>query len=87
MRVKPKIYHYKTLLNLVNRLRDDLNNLDFVLLFAYNGTGKTRISMAFKDVGKNEGEIILILFILTLLLKTYFIGITTYRTMQNVYLK
>jgi hypothetical protein len=56
MRVKPKIYHYKTLLNLVNRLRDDLNNLDFVLLFAYNGTGKTRISMAFKDVGKKRGR-------------------------------
>lgn len=56
MSVKPKIYRYKTLPNLVNRLRDDLNNLDFVLLFAYNGTGKTRISMAFKDVGKKRGK-------------------------------
>ncbi len=37
---------------LINRLRDDLNNKDFVLLFAYNGTGKTRISMAFKERGK-----------------------------------
>lgn len=26
-----------------------------ILLFAYNGTGKTRLSMAFKDVGKKEG--------------------------------
>jgi len=42
---------------LVQRLRDDLNSKDFVLLFAYNGTGKTRLSMAFKDAGKrNEGE-------------------------------
>jgi len=28
----------------------------YLLLFAYNGTGKTRLSMAFKESGKNEGE-------------------------------
>jgi hypothetical protein len=28
----------------------------FVLLYAYNGTGKTRLSMAFKDAGKNNDE-------------------------------
>jgi hypothetical protein len=39
---------------LVQRLRDDLNNKDIVLLYAYNGTGKTRLSMAFKDAGKKE---------------------------------
>ena len=27
----------------------------FILLYAYNGTGKTRLSMAFKDVGKRGG--------------------------------
>ncbi len=42
---KPKIHTYKTLPNLITRLRDDLNNQDFVLLYAYNGTGKTRMSM------------------------------------------
>lgn len=47
-----KIYEYKTLPNLVTRLRDDLNNSDFVLLYAYNGTGKTRLSMDFKEKGK-----------------------------------
>lgn len=52
MSSQPKIYNYKTLPRLVTRLRDDLNNSDFVLLYAYNGTGKTRISMAFKDKGK-----------------------------------
>ena len=41
---------------LVQRLRDDLNSQDFVLLFAYNGTGKTRLSMAFKDAGKKKGN-------------------------------
>jgi wobble nucleotide-excising tRNase len=41
--------------NLVTRLRDDLNSQDFVLLYAYNGTGKTRLSMAFKDAGKRNG--------------------------------
>lgn len=39
---------------LVQRLRDDLNSQDYVLLYAYNGTGKTRLSMAFKDVGKKK---------------------------------
>jgi hypothetical protein len=39
---------------LVQRLRDDLNSQDFVLLYAYNGTGKTRLSMAFKDDCKKK---------------------------------
>jgi wobble nucleotide-excising tRNase len=39
---------------LVQRLRSDLKDKDFVLLYAYNGTGKTRLSMAFKDAGKKE---------------------------------
>lgn len=52
-----KIWTYKGLRGLTNRLRDDLANggNDFLLLFAYNGTGKTRLSMAFKDKGK-RGE-------------------------------
>jgi len=28
-----------------------------ILLYAYNGTGKTRLSMAFKDAGKKDVEI------------------------------
>ena len=51
-----KALHYKTLTRLVARLRDDFKSggNDFVLLFAYNGTGKTRLSMAFKDAGKKK---------------------------------
>lgn len=49
---KPKIYKYKTHRNLVARLRDDLSVKDFLLLYAYNGTGKTRLSMEFKERGK-----------------------------------
>jgi len=49
-----KIYTYRTLSRLINRLRDDLNDKDFVLLYAYNGTGKTRISMEFKERGKRQ---------------------------------
>jgi hypothetical protein len=52
---KPKIHTYKTMNRLVQRLRDDLNSQDFVLLYAYNGTGKTRLSMAFKEAGKKNG--------------------------------
>ncbi len=37
---------------MVDKLRDDLNTADFVLLFAFNGVGKTRTSVAFKNRGK-----------------------------------
>jgi hypothetical protein len=53
---KPRTHTYKSMNRLVQRLRDDLNSQDFVLLFAYNGTGKTRLSMAFKDAGKKNGD-------------------------------
>lgn len=51
---QPKVYRYKTMRPLVSRLRDDFKSAgnDFIILFAYNGTGKTRLSMAFKDAGK-----------------------------------
>ena len=49
-----KIYTYKTLSDLATRLRDDLNNFLFVLIYAYNGTGKTRLSVEFKNKGKKK---------------------------------
>jgi hypothetical protein len=56
MSEKPKIHRFTDMRKLVARLRDDLSggNQDFVLLYAYNGTGKTRLSMAFKDAGKKR---------------------------------
>lgn len=45
---------YQSLAKLVTRLRDDLNDADLVLLYAYNRTGKTRLSMEFKDAGKRK---------------------------------
>lgn len=55
---KPKIHRYTDMRKLVARLRDDLGNgnQDFVLLYAYNGTGKTRLSMEFKDAGKRKNK-------------------------------
>jgi hypothetical protein len=50
----PKIFTYTSLDKLAERFRSDLHDLDFVLVFAYNGTGKTRLSMAFKDAGKKK---------------------------------
>lgn len=35
-------------------LRAILEEKKYILLFAYNGTGKTRLSMAFKDQGKTD---------------------------------
>ncbi|MFX1684912.1 AAA family ATPase [Paraburkholderia sp. A2RI-6] len=37
---------------LAEQLRQELEVKKTVLLYAYNGTGKTRLSMAFKDIGK-----------------------------------
>ncbi|MFO6224494.1 anticodon nuclease, partial [Pseudomonas aeruginosa] len=36
---------------LAAHLRSELENKKTILLYAYNGTGKTRLSMAFKDMG------------------------------------
>ena len=56
MSEKAKIHRFTNMRRLVARLRDDLNggSQDFVLLYAYNGTGKTRLSMEFKDAGKRK---------------------------------
>ena len=59
MRNRPKIYEYKILNNVVTRLRDDLSQelgSKIVLLYAFNRTGKTRLSMAFKDKAKKRGN-------------------------------
>lgn len=39
---------------LAAHLRGELENKKAILLYAYNGTGKTRLSMTFKDVGKQD---------------------------------
>lgn len=36
-------------------LRERLEDSNYLLLFAYNGAGKTRLSMAFKEAGKATG--------------------------------
>ncbi|WP_346350893.1 AAA family ATPase [Oceanimonas sp. AH20CE76] len=46
---------------IATHLRERLEQKKYILLFAYNGTGKTRLSMAFKEQGKqpadaNDGE-------------------------------
>ena len=56
MNSTPKIRQYKNLTTLARRLRDDVKAFDCVLLYAYNRTGKTRLSMEFKDQGKRKGN-------------------------------
>jgi len=41
---------------LATHLRQELENKKFILLYAYNGTGKTRLSTAFKDQGKTLSD-------------------------------
>lgn len=50
------IHAFPSLDRLALRLRDDFHSggHDFVLIYAYNGTGKTRVSMAFKEDGKRR---------------------------------
>src|SRR5215475_11169174 len=37
---------------LAAHLRSDLGEKKYILLYAYNGTGKTRLSMSFKNIGR-----------------------------------
>ena len=46
---------YTDLNALAAAFRTELATKKFILLYAYNGTGKTRLSTAFKDIGKNGG--------------------------------
>jgi len=41
---------------LAKYLRMELETKKFILLYAYNGTGKTRLSGVFKDIGKKVDE-------------------------------
>jgi hypothetical protein len=41
---------------LAAHLRKELDQKKFILLYAYNGTGKTRLSTAFKDIGKTVND-------------------------------
>lgn len=47
---------FSNLVALATHLRVEMEkkNKKIILLYAYNGTGKTRLSMAFKDIGKRD---------------------------------
>ncbi|MBE8980952.1 anticodon nuclease, partial [Escherichia coli] len=49
--MKPK-QTFANLSALADQLRNKLDTMKTILLYAYNGTGKTRLSMVFKDAGK-----------------------------------
>lgn len=51
---KPKINTYANLRTLARKLRSDHSGVDIILLYAYNRTGKTRLSMEFKNAGKRK---------------------------------
>ncbi len=54
---QPKVLSYANLPNLAKKLRDDLGGVSVILLYAYNRTGKTRLSMDFKEMGKRNGNV------------------------------
>lgn len=50
------IKKYANLRTLARKLRSDLEGVELILLYAYNRTGKTRLSMDFKDEGKRKNN-------------------------------
>jgi hypothetical protein len=52
----PVIHQFESLPSLAGKLRNDLVTQDYVIMFAYNGIGKTRLSREFKDIGKAGGD-------------------------------
>lgn len=49
----PEPVSFNDLTALAQHLRDELENKKFILLYAYNGVGKTRLSTEFKNLGKD----------------------------------
>lgn len=47
---------YANLSTLARKLRSDLAGVELILIYAYNRTGKTRLSMEFKDEGKRKSK-------------------------------
>lgn len=47
---------FADLTGLATYLRKELSSKKFILLYAYNGTGKTRLSTTFKELGKVDDE-------------------------------
>jgi hypothetical protein len=47
---------YADLSALAAQFRSELEIKKYILLYAHNGTGKTRLSTAFKDIGKQAGQ-------------------------------
>lgn len=45
---------FPNLNELAAHLRSELTTQKYLFLYAYNGTGKTRLSMVFKDIGKQD---------------------------------
>ncbi len=52
----PEAVSFNDLPALAQHLRDELANKKFILLYAYNGVGKTRLSTAFKELGKDAED-------------------------------
>lgn len=52
----PEHKYFNDLSALAQHLREELENKKFILLYAYNCVGKTRLSTAFKNIGKDTED-------------------------------
>lgn len=48
------LFRFSSLNDIARQLRNELESKKYILLYAHNGTGKTRLSMAFKDLGRDN---------------------------------
>ena len=56
MNGQPKVHKCRNLRTLTNKLRNDFQVKQCILLYAYNRTGKTRLSVEFKEKGKKKSK-------------------------------
>ena len=47
---------YDSLHDIAKSLKQELASKKYVLIFAYNGTGKTRLSCEFKNIAKSKSR-------------------------------
>lgn len=50
------IQEFNSINRLAKEIRNFASNKSFILIYAYNGTGKTRLSMEFKNIGKSKNN-------------------------------
>jgi len=70
----------------ITEIAQQLKDVDeyIVIIYAFNSTGKTRLSVAYKDITKAENGGIMQVFITMLLVKTFLFGTMMKKTIMKI---